>query len=264
MQNPIQINDQTPETMKYLVGLGVAAEAAKRTPPETVEIKGSTYYVDASQRLVRVDVVDPKRPETTEFFSLSGVVEFIQADVDHLFADVNRRHIVKVCHPSRVELVSPLTGVANERALVATCTAKVPQIEFNEYMDTEELNIMLMTRFQECPNRAGVISVVGNIVAEESVAVADNGFNQRVTVKKGINGPGPAVITNPVYLTPLRTFHEVDQPQSPFVLRLRGEKDNLEAAVFEADGGAWKIQAVQNIAEWLRKELDGANVEVMA
>lgn len=55
-------------------------------------------------------------------------------------------------------------------------------------------------------------------------------------------------------LRPYRTFREVEQPASRFVLRLQsGQGDGMpKAALFEADGGAWRLTAIEAIARWLR------------
>ena len=54
---------------------------------------------------------------------------------------------------------------------------------------------------------------------------------------------------------------EVEQPESPFILRFN---ENANAALFEGDGGAWKLRAVENIRAWLAGKLEGCNVEVIA
>jgi len=55
-----------------------------------------------------------------------------------------------------------------------------------------------------------------------------------------------------VKLKPYRTFNEVEQPESEFLLRL---SDGAQVALYEADGGAWKLTARRNIADYLRKQL---------
>ena len=57
---------------------------------------------------------------------------------------------------------------------------------------------------------------------------------------------------NPVTLRPYRTFNEVEQPASQFVFRIN-KLANL--ALFEADGGKWKLEAVESIANYLKNEL---------
>lgn len=59
-------------------------------------------------------------------------------------------------------------------------------------------------------------------------------------------------------LRPYRTFLEVEQPESAFVFRMKQDNyGSVMCAVFEADGGAWKMDATQAIKEYLQRELDG-------
>ena len=48
------------------------------------------------------------------------------------------------------------------------------------------------------------------------------------------------------------------QPESQFVFRMKEDKyDGVQCALFEADGGAWKLKAMENIKEYFDRELDG-------
>lgn len=55
-----------------------------------------------------------------------------------------------------------------------------------------------------------------------------------------------------VQLQPYRTFLEVEQPVSDFLLRV--DKQG-KIALYEADGGAWKLEAKRRIAAWLTDAL---------
>ena len=194
-------------------------------------------------------------------------MDFIGANVDGLFTG-DKRYTVRIANHKRVEILSPLVGVENKRHLVAFCDAKTPTIKLNSYMPAEDMSIQLQTCFEndEQPgedksNRDKVLSVVGSLVSDQNMQTADDGFSQRVTVKQGIATNGVAVVKNPVYLTPFRTFHEVEQPESAFVLRF---KEGPMAALFEADGGYWMLQAVNNIRKWLTDMLADQNVEIIA
>lgn len=55
-----------------------------------------------------------------------------------------------------------------------------------------------------------------------------------------------------VKLKPYRTFSEVEQPESEFLVRL---SDGGRVALYEADGGAWKLQARRNVADYLKENL---------
>jgi hypothetical protein len=65
-----------------------------------------------------------------------------------------------------------------------------------------------------------------------------------------------------VKLAPYRTFREIAQPASLFVLRLQTSRhgDKPECALFEADGGQWKLEAIQALATYLRTALPGLAV----
>jgi hypothetical protein len=122
---------------------------------------------------------------------------------------------------------------------------------------------------QSCflPNEASaaVLKVVGNIVEENVQSTSDNGVSQKVTAKAGIAMVTEIDVPNPVVLCPFRTFAEVDQPESKFVFRMRGGDGNgVKAAIFEADGGIWRIYAMQNVKKYLQEKLDGCNVKIIS
>lgn len=55
-----------------------------------------------------------------------------------------------------------------------------------------------------------------------------------------------------VSLRPYRTFQEVEQPESEFLLRL--DKDE-GVGLFEADGGMWKLRARETVKAFLEAQL---------
>jgi hypothetical protein len=57
---------------------------------------------------------------------------------------------------------------------------------------------------------------------------------------------------------PNTSFRELDQPASDFIFRV---KNGGGFALFEADGGAWKIAAINAIAAWLKNRLHTSEVE---
>lgn len=256
----------TPEAaraeVEYLTKVGASLQEARETP-NILEINGHKYTAYKG-RLERVQTVKPDReekPDVFEAFSLSGLVDFIKTDVDGLFADASVRHIVRVVNTRRVEVLSPLHGFYRERNVVAKCEALVPNIPFDEFMGVDEFQIMLQSRFAESANRALVLQLSGSLRSEQSNRIADDGVSQKVTINKGVSTADDVIVKNPVILKPLRTFYEVDQPESPFILRF---DEDANAALFEGDGGAWKLRAVANIRDWLAAKLEGCNVEIIA
>lgn len=204
---------------------------------------------------------DPPAPSTFSTFSLGGLVDFIRADVDNLFSSPEHRCLVSVTSPRKVMVLSPLTTYESKRVIFAQCVLELADIPFGDFLDPEDFQIMVQTRMLPSENRDTVLRLAGAIKAEQSMQTADDGFSQKVTIKRGVATVGDVVVKNPVELTPLRTFFEVEQPTSPFVLRFN---DQANVALFEGDGGAWRLQAVRNIKEWLVRALSDCNVEVIA
>ena len=74
-----------------------------------------------------------------------------------------------------------------------------------------------------------------------------NGVTQRVEARQGIALNSMVEVKPRVSLQPFRTFLEVAQPESEFLLRV--EKNN-GIGFFEADGGVWKLEAKRNVAAY--------------
>jgi hypothetical protein len=194
-------------------------------------------------------------------YTLSGLVDWIRADPDHLFADKANPCTVKVDSPTRVIVLSPLTSVLRVRSLLSNCRYEAPSVVYGAYMDAEDFGIMLQTNFTEDDNRNTVLKIARNLTEEQSAQTADDGVSQRVTLKTGVKEIDSAVFRNPAFLCPLRTFPEITQPSSPFVIRF---KEGHLAAIFESDGGAWRNEAVKRIGTWLKERLADTNVVVIA
>jgi hypothetical protein len=59
-------------------------------------------------------------------------------------------------------------------------------------------------------------------------------------------------VPNPVRLAPFRTFRDVfEQPESAFVLRVKKTPTLPEVGLFEADGGEWRLTAIDRVRAWL-------------
>jgi len=259
---PIATPEAARAEAEFLFNAGKRVSDAEKQPI-VKEIEGHNYLFFGGnfQRIKPVEPEEEHQPEPFKVISLDGLVEYIKTDVDGIFGDPNRRHIVRVSGVKTVQVLTPVTGHYKKRYVVAQCDALVPEFPFDTYMDAEDFQIRVQTRFEQSENRALVLKLSGSLRNEQSMQTADDGVSQKVTINKGVATASDIVVKNPVELTPLRTFHEVQQPSSPFVLRFN---ESAEVALFEGDGGAWKLKAVQNIRDWLRQELAGYNVEIIA
>jgi hypothetical protein len=122
---------------------------------------------------------------------------------------------------------------------------------FGKYMMPEDFIIKVQTHFEETPEKAAIINMASKIRGKEVKTSEDNGIAQTVTMLNEV-GRLEAKDVNPIFaLRPRRTFPEAEQPESPFLFRVRKIEGEATLALFAADTGAWKIQAVKNIVEYL-------------
>lgn len=255
MENTQNLRD----AMNYLVDTGFALQEAKHTP-HVLDVGGRKFLFH-NGRQEEIEPKDDELPDGLGIYTLSGLVDWIRADPDHLFTDKTNPCTVKVDSPHRVIVLSTLTPVERVRAMLATCLYDPPRVDYGSFMDAEDFGIMLQTNFTEDDNRNVVLKIARNLTEEQSAQTADDGVSQRVTHKSGVKEIDSAVFRNPAFLCPLRTFPEIAQPSSPFVIRF---KEGHLAAIFESDGGAWKNEAVKRIGAWLRERLADTNVVVIA
>ena len=167
--------------------------------------------------------------------------------------------IIQVVDPETVVLFSQLNEERYREKMVVV-KARIPDFRFDTYMDQENFCINLQSKFIDDPDtdRALILKFAGTMEAGTIAEYGDDGVTQKATVKTGIASKGEAIVPNPVKLRPYRTFLEVEQPASEFIFRVKQNKyDGISCAIFEADGGAWKIAATSSIKDYLQFELSG-------
>jgi hypothetical protein len=97
-----------------------------------------------------------------------------------------------------------------------------------------------------------LLALVGNITAEKARVLVDDGVTQEVTVKGGAVRSANQIVKQPI-LVPMRTFSEVVLEGVQYVLRMKGGGDGQMPSIglFEADGGAWRVDAIDKIKDIL-------------
>jgi hypothetical protein len=216
--------------------------------PVNVEVGGRQYST------VKLEPCKAPLPPKVVFHSLSGLRDYLLTFRTRDAAFSNRDFHVSVDSPTCVSVISTCEGVFNERVVLAQTSTTHDEFPFGRYLDQEEFVIALQTQFVQDDMLRAVLGVAGNLSAASDVNVADDGLTQKVTIQLGVVQKSTVAVTNPVTLKPYRTFLEVDQAPCQLVLRFRkGGKDGgaPQCALFEADGGLWKIKAMENCAAWL-------------
>lgn len=196
--------------------------------------------------------------------TLSGLVDFCLT-----FSTQVGEHapatIVHVVSDQQVDIVSPLFGPFKQREKFATASPFQLAHKFDRYMPVEEFVIYLQSMFVQDQTALDILKVVGNLTQGSETNVADDGITQRVTAKAGVARVAIVDLPNPVALRPYRTFLDIHQPASEFVLRIKADKDEgPRCALFEADGGAWRNTAVEIIKGYMADNLDPDRTIIIA
>ena len=227
------------EALKYIVGL---AEAK-------VQIVEKQFYSDKPLHRISYN----PRATSIEMNTLPSLIDYIKSGVDCF----NDQMIIHVQSPTRVSMYSSLDR-EREREYVVEVNAQLPRFTFDQFMDHEAFCIGIQSKCIDDPetDKALLLKFAGTVEAGSVAEYGDDGITQKATIKTGIASKGEALVPSPAFLKPFRTFPEVDQPVSSFIFRMKDDKyKGIQCALFEADGGAWKLDAMEAIHEYLCKEL---------
>jgi hypothetical protein len=202
-------------------------------------------------------VMDPS-PESLEVQTLTGLVDFING-IDSISGTKAMLHVFS---PIVVDIVGPIAGKFMKRNHFAQARHTNPTFKFGSWMDLETFIINLQAGFVPDAMTEAILKVVGNLKDETVSNFSDDGRTQAVTAKTGIAMVNKVAVPSPVVLQPFRTFMEIEQPASSFIFRMKqqGNGQQPACALFEADGMAWQLEAMQRIKTWLVKEAKGFQV----
>ena len=173
--------------------------------------------------------------------------------------------MVHVISENYVKLISNIMKDSGRETYMAA-SALNPTFNFGNYYGVESFIIAMQSCFVPNDDSAQILKVVGNIREEAVKQTSDDGISQAVMAKSGIATVEMVSVPNPVILAPYRTFIEVEQPASKFVFRMKQGQGGSgpSCALFEADGGAWRLEAMKRIKSFLEAELIGTGISVIS
>lgn len=218
--------------------------------PSIIEHAGRPYLKTTDGISPILEPVAKKIDATT----LTSLVDYIKSDID-AFKGV----LIHVVSPDEVVLLSRMFGANRQRETYMTVKALTPNIALNTFIDQERFIIQSQSCFAQDngDDLSSVLSVAGNIRESAVKDTLDDGVSQVVTARSGVAKLSDVVVPKQVLLTPIRTFAEIQQPESSFVFRIQ---DGPRMALFEADGGAWKNEGMIRIKEYLEEALSGSAI----
>ena len=216
---------------------------ASMTEPKTVEYEGKLY---SDKELKFVDQAK-NRPIPIDVNGLDSVCKLVCNEVNH----VGLKVFIQVESYNKVKVFTTLDG-DNERHYLYRCTADTPAVTMGRFMSYENAVIEIRSLYIPNDDTKYLLSLLSSISSESKVTSSDNGVTQKVEAKSGISLKEMVEVKPRVSLKPFRTFIEVEQPESEFLLRI---DQNGNIGLFQADGGVWKLEATRNVAGYFEKEL---------
>lgn len=211
--------------------------------PTTVEIDGSVY---SNQKMAHIQDKKPM-PRCMDLTGLDSICKMVRNEAEHVGLQI----FIRVTDYKNVCVFTALDG-DEDRLYLYKCTADTPAITTDRYMAYEKAIIELRSLYIPGEGTEYLLQLLGSISNESKVTSSDNGVSQKVEAKSGIALSTLVEVKPRVKLQPFRTFIEVAQPASEFLLRIN---ERGEIGFFPADGGVWKLEATRNVAAYFECEL---------
>ena len=216
--------------------------------PFLQEIDGVTYLIDREGQYQQVKP-ELEYQEELALTSLDALVKLVRTEASKqeypLYITIPD-HLTVVCF-GQPDSELHFRRISYYRAKATD----VPGWQSDVKMGFEEMQIALRTRFQETADAAYAMKLLSDITTGGKITFNDNGVATSVVTQKGVALQANEAIRPIVKLKPYRTFQEVEQPESPFLIRV----SERGISFTEADGGMWKLKARETIKAFLEKRL---------
>lgn len=227
--------------------------------PVLQEIEGRTFQLRAGEDPVEVRP-ELDAPQVIWLNSLDALIQLIKTEALGLYQA-----------PLYIEAISPTEALCftqpdptaryRRLTLYKVNATDVPGWEARTQMPFEEAMIALRTRFQATNDTTYALKLLSDITTGAKITYNDNGVATTVVTKRGVDLQANEAIRPIISLKPYRTFQEVEQPASEFLIRV----NDRGISFVEADGGMWRLAARATIKQYLEDKLaaeiqDGAVV----
>ena len=221
-----------------------AIEQIERMAAPTIhEVEGSVY---SNKQLIHVMDKKPM-PKCIELTGLDSVCKLVRNEADHVALKI----FIQVKDYRSVSVFTELDE-DEDRLYLYRCVADTPAVTADRFLPYEKAVIELRSLYIPNEGTQYLLQLLSSISNESKVTSTDNGVTQQVEARSGIALNSMVKIEPRVTLQPFRTFVEVGQPASEFLLRIN---ERGEIGFFPADGGVWKLEATRNVAAYFEDKL---------
>ena len=201
----------------------------------------------ASKPLHQVKALAPEDPDPVSVSTLSSFADLVKAKLED--RDFPKDFLIHVEDECTVTLQARVSDDYGRRLeLIRAKPVAFDRFRFGQWHDQEAFAIAIASLFADGGDKDYVLKMAATLTNDASTNTEDDGFTQRVNVKAGLRMKEQITLKPRVALAPFRTFPELEQPVSDFVLRARCTGEGIPALMLvEADGGRWKVDAIGKI-----------------
>lgn len=234
-------------------------KAGAKPPQEVVDIDGKKYSLNKAVHLVPKAVHVPRAPDCLGTTTLQSVVDFLAANIDKY--DLGTL-LVLVGGPGLVQVLLPLEKIEGgteggvRRVVLQASTEDAAPKWLGQWQAPEATTINLLGTFDETPDLAELLSVVGNIRSEKVVTAADDGVSQSVAVSDGISRIKQVTVRARYMLSARRGFPDIQPVPSEYLLRMRSAKEGElpTVSILSIFEQKWRSETIAAVAEVLRQK----------
>lgn len=193
-------------------------------------------------------------PAPLRVINLEGLATYVNESID----GDEKLHLI-VESPTSVKSVGSLIGRSRSREVFceANCKDSLGSgFRFGEWYSLDEFIISCLSQFVQTHETQVLLNTLSRVTVKDESALQDDGLSQSVTTQSGITTIEQSELPQRIKVRPFRTFSEVDQPEIEVVLRLSKDgRGGVKVALFESDGGRWKVEAIASIRTYLAELL---------
>lgn len=203
--------------------------------------------------------VDEFQGEPLKFSTLTSMIDYANAayslDGEGMPIAPSTQLILQVVSACEVRLLLPVSEHRTRRCIAVAMPQQRKQY-FDGYIPLETF-IIWMAGFDDTGDKHVVLKAVSKVSTGTTIDYADDGITQKVDVKRGVHLVERADLKPIVRLCPLRSFLDSSliRTQSDFILRVCSKETGIDVGLFEADGGAWEADQMQNIKLYLKTHI---------
>lgn len=242
MDNIMDPNTKATAKRKISVTLELIPSADRRTITVQSTAKCSLTPTDPVTTSLYID-----RPANLSVSGLDSIVKLVRNELD-MFE--NLPVFIRVDDARTVSVFTTYDDMMCRDSLyTAKCDVPGFRDGFREY---EQAIIELRSKFAPGPGVDYLLDLLSRMSKDSGVTTRDNGVSQEVEARQGVSLKALVQVKPRVALRPFRTFLEVEQPESEFLLRL---DDDGNVGLFEADGGMWQQTAKASITAYFEDKL---------